>query len=211
MSASPTTRRLTAKLGLVLPFPPPIPPLPPLPPSPSPADPWLAPDKAQHLAGCLLLTLLLWQAQPRSRRSASGLGRLASLLLPASLAFLLGLAKELADDLQLLPILRGAFSVRDLCADALGCLLAVLCLRLHQCLAARRKQRSESDARRLVFWPRRKEAKQAARGALQTLSELLAEAGEAIVHAPLPPPAPPKGEGKGEGKLELASALADCV
>ena len=103
------------------------------------ADEWLAADKVGHLTACCLVTLLVWRLQsaatPRRRR----------LVRAAAVGFAVGVAKEVIDGaevrltrlgvgecleeltegsaVQLWPT-GGAFSVRDLVADAAGCAAA---------------------------------------------------------------------------------------
>ena len=98
-------------------------------------DNWLALDKLEHLIACALSTAFAWHMQPAggARATARPLrSQRRRLALAAAFGFTVGVAKELIDASGLWPGGSGAASVRDLSADALGCLLAVACLAVSQ-------------------------------------------------------------------------------
>ena len=77
-------------------------------------DPWLAADKAQHLALCFAIVAA---AHAALRGPPLRLGARAALALAAAAALLAALAKEAGDAAGLWP---GRASARDLAADLLG-------------------------------------------------------------------------------------------
>ena len=96
---------------------------PPVAPAPRPADAWLGRDKALHAGASFLLTL----SGQYVLVSKGGLSEGRALPLSAGAALGLGVLKETAD------ANRGRaplFSFRDLAADAIGVLLAVLLIEL---------------------------------------------------------------------------------
>ncbi|KAM0939160.1 hypothetical protein DsansV1_C21g0167641 [Dioscorea sansibarensis] len=82
-------------------------------------DPWLAPDKLEHVVACLLITLAVAFLAARSRlpllrRHNASIGSLAALTA--------GAAKEACDEFGLWA--SSGASARDAAADLLGVLLA---------------------------------------------------------------------------------------
>ena len=96
---------------------------PPRPAPPRPADEWLGRDKALHAGASFLLTL----SGQYVLVSKGGLSEDDALPLSAGAALSLGVLKETADASRATAPL---FSLRDLAADALGVLLAVLVIEL---------------------------------------------------------------------------------
>ena len=90
---------------------------------PRPADDWLGRDKALHAGASFLLTL----SGQYVLVSKGGLSEDGALPLSAGAALSLGVLKETADASRATAPL---FSLRDLAADALGVLLAVLVIEL---------------------------------------------------------------------------------
>ena len=93
------------------------------PPRPAPRDEWLGRDKALHAGASFLLTL----SGQYVLVSKGGLSEDGALPLSAGAALSLGLLKETADASRATAPL---FSWRDLAADAVGVLLAVLVIEL---------------------------------------------------------------------------------
>ena len=91
--------------------------------APRPADAWLGRDKALHAGASFLLTL----SGQYVLVSKGGLSESDALPLSAGAALGLGVLKETADASRATAPL---FSWRDLAADALGVLLAVLLVEL---------------------------------------------------------------------------------
>lgn len=94
---------------------------------------WLAPDKAQHFAACGLVSLVCFAAA--SRRGAS---RRAAFVVSLCSGLVVGVAKELLDLAGLWPT-GGAFSWRDLVADAAGSVVVTLALVLRDAGVAQRR------------------------------------------------------------------------
>lgn len=106
------------------------------------SDDWLAKDKAQHFAACFLVTIIGYALASnyiklRPYRLVSG----------ACFGVIVGVGKELGDFLQ---IWKGAVSLKDLAADAVGTVIALASAVLYEQYRASRPENRRSERQSAV-------------------------------------------------------------